>query len=98
MSAPAEAEPDAGSDYLDYQDLTLPLDPRLIFEAPPQHFQSIVYVKRQHELLDNAIHAWIRMGRACQTASPQDIQAEISRLDQGAARAADGSILEGYFV
>ncbi|KAF9931967.1 hypothetical protein BGZ67_005064, partial [Mortierella alpina] len=94
MSTPAEAVPDAGGDYLDYQDLTLPLDPRLIFEAPPQHFQSIVYVKRQHELLDNAIHNWIRIGRACQSALPQDIQTEISRLDQGAARAADGSVLE----
>ncbi|KAF9352258.1 hypothetical protein BGX34_012241, partial [Mortierella sp. NVP85] len=67
MNAPAEAPTDADGDYLDYQDLTLPLDPKLIFEAPPQHFQSIVYVKRQHELLDGAIHGWIRKARECQS-------------------------------
>jgi hypothetical protein len=67
MSAAAAAATDKEGDYLDYQDLTLPLDPKLIFEAPPQHFQSIVYVKRQHELLDNAIRAWIRRTRECQS-------------------------------
>ena len=54
-------------DYLDYQDLTLPLDARLIFDAPPQHFQAVVYVKRQNEILDAAIQCWIRMARECQT-------------------------------
>jgi len=60
------ADPYEG-DYLDYQDLTLPLDAQLIFDAPPQHFQAVVYVKRQHELLDTAILCWIEMARECQT-------------------------------
>ncbi|KAG0287646.1 hypothetical protein BGZ98_004564 [Dissophora globulifera] len=76
MSAPAEAPPDNDSDDIDYQDLTLPLDPKLIFEAPPQHFQSIVYVKRQHELLDNAIHSWIRRARECSTGTDQFLPSE----------------------
>ncbi|KAF9429589.1 hypothetical protein BGZ94_010177, partial [Podila epigama] len=60
---------DQGSagDYLDYQDLTLPLDAQLIFEAPPHHFQAIVYVKRQHELLDMAIREWIQRARDIQS-------------------------------
>ncbi|OAQ33462.1 hypothetical protein K457DRAFT_227163 [Linnemannia elongata AG-77] len=94
MSAAAAAAADTEGDYLDYQDLTLPLDPKLIFEAPPQHFQSIVYVKRQHELLDNAIRAWIRRARECQSDSLKDLELQIALLAQGAARGADGSILE----
>lgn len=93
MSASLEAT-DADGDYLDYQDLTLPLDPQLIFEAPPQHFQSIVYVKRQHELLDGAVHGWIRKARECRSDSVDDLQGQIALLAQGAARGADGSILE----
>lgn len=73
MSAAAAAAADTEGDYLDYQDLTLPLDPKLIFEAPPQHFQSIVYVKRQHELLDNAIRAWIRRARECQSGMRKNV-------------------------
>ncbi|KAI1301115.1 hypothetical protein EDD11_005805, partial [Mortierella claussenii] len=65
MSAPAEALPDG--DYWDYKDLTLPLDPKIIFEASPADLQSIVYVKRQHELLDSAIHAWIRKAKECKS-------------------------------
>ncbi|KAF9934878.1 hypothetical protein FBU30_010145 [Linnemannia zychae] len=91
MSAAAA---DAEGDYLDYQDLTLPLDPKLIFEAPPQHFQAIVYVKHQHELLDKAIRSWVRKARECQSDSLNDLELQISVLAQGAARGADGSILE----
>ncbi|KAF9583098.1 hypothetical protein BGW38_010258 [Lunasporangiospora selenospora] len=70
-TAMADAATRDEGDYLDYQDLTLPLDPKLIFEAPPQHFQAVVYVKRQHELLDAAIHGWIHKARECQSGNGQ---------------------------
>ncbi|ORZ04046.1 hypothetical protein BCR41DRAFT_206798 [Lobosporangium transversale] len=88
------AEPPQDADYLDYKDLTLPLDPNIIFEASPADLQSIVYVKRQHELLDGAIHGWIRKARECLSGSTTDLRAQIPLLAQGAARGADGSILE----
>lgn len=68
------------SDFLDYQDLTLPLDARLIFEAPPHHFQAIVYVKRQHELLDTAIRNWVQRARECQSGINQEMPPSATNL------------------
>lgn len=72
-------DPDLG-DFLDYKDLTLPLDAGLIFEAPPHHFQAIVYVKRQHELLDTAIRNWVQRVRECQSGKPQEMRRSATDL------------------
>ncbi|KAF9196976.1 hypothetical protein BGZ49_002651, partial [Haplosporangium sp. Z 27] len=65
MTAPAEPLI-ANGDYQDYRDLTLPLGSDVIFEASPMDIENIVYVKRQHELLDIAIQKWINNVRECQ--------------------------------
>ncbi|KAF9139413.1 hypothetical protein BGX20_007660, partial [Mortierella sp. AD010] len=59
MAAPTESLMVVNGDFLDYSDLTLPLDSDIIFEASPMTIEGIVYVKRQHELLDMSIHKWI---------------------------------------
>ncbi|KAF9437305.1 hypothetical protein BGZ76_001254 [Entomortierella beljakovae] len=66
-------------DLQDYTDLTLPLDPDVIFEASPADLEGILYVKTQHELLDTAIQSWIDSVRECRS---------------GAAREVDGNMLE----
>ncbi|KAG0349200.1 hypothetical protein BG004_000855 [Podila humilis] len=90
MTSTTGQDPDLAGDFLGYKDLTLELDAKLIFDPPPHHFQTIVYVKRQHELLDTAIRDWVQRARDCHSDSLQVLQRQVALLSQGVAGSADG--------
>ncbi|KAF9116060.1 hypothetical protein BGX27_005089 [Mortierella sp. AM989] len=98
MSTHAESHMVTNGDYQDYRDLTLPLDPDIIFEASPADIESIVYVKRQHELLDLGIQKWISNVRECQSDSLESLQSQVLQLTQGTTRDIDGNMVQGTWT